>query len=104
MSQVIFTFNIRRSVYKNFGLSFYEHASRSFGMHLLPIVTSLDDGIEHRALKLSQQVPELLSKLKIKSAHFASYSSSGIDLRYAISELGLAKYVKTFTTISSPHQ
>ena len=73
-------------------------------MHLLPIVTELDDSIEQRAAKLSRKVPELLSKLNVETAHFAGYSSSGIDLRFAISELGLAKYARTLTTISSPHQ
>jgi len=49
-------------------------------------------------------VPELLAKLNVDKAHFACYSSSGIDFRFAVSELGLDKYTKTLTTISSPHQ
>lgn len=75
-----------------------------YKMHLLPIVTMPDDGIEQRASKLSKAVPELLDRLKIDSAHFACYSTCGIDFRFAISELGLANRVKTLTTISTPHQ
>lgn len=45
-----------------------------------------------------------MAKLNVDKAHFACYSSSGIDFRFAISELGLDKYTKTLTTISSPHQ
>ena len=104
MNPIILAFNIRQSVYRHFGLSFFKHAETIFKMHLLPIVTELDDGIEQRAAKLTRKVPELLSKLNAETAHFAGYSSSGIDLRFAISELGLAKYARTLTTISSPHQ
>lgn len=73
-------------------------------MHLLPIVTLPGDGIEQRALRLSRAVPEMLGKLGVEAGHFACYSSSGIDMRFGVAELGLAKYVRTLTTISSPHR
>lgn len=85
MSNIILVFNIRQSVFRHFGLHFYRHAKTLFNMHLLPIVTLPDDGIEQRALKISRELPNLLEKIKADKAHFACYSSSGIDFRFAIS-------------------
>jgi hypothetical protein len=48
-------------------------------------------------------VPRILERINLSKAHFACYSTSGVDFRFAISELGLGKYVNTLTTISSPH-
>ena len=104
MNPVILAFNIRHSVYKHFGLDLYRHATDRFGIHLLPIVTNLEDGIEDRALKIQQEAPRLLEKLKVEKAHFACYSTCGIDFRFAISQLGLAKHCHTLTTISTPHK
>ena len=104
MNPIILAFNIRHSVYQQFGISLFKHAQEKFGMYLLPIVTDLDDGIEDRAFKLQKEVPKMLDTLKVEKAHFACYSSCGVDFRYAISELGLAKNCESLTTISSPHK
>lgn len=85
MNPIILAFNIRQSVYRLFGLDFFIHAQKLFNMHLLPIVTHLDDGIEQRAAKISRQLPQLLDKLQLQNAHVACYSSSGIDFRFAVS-------------------
>lgn len=56
MNPIIFTFNIRQSVYRQFGLKNYNHIKDYFGIHLLPIVTLNSDGIEQRGAKLSKRV------------------------------------------------
>lgn len=104
MASVILAFNIRQSVYRQGGLDLFRRAVKSSNLELLPIVTLPEDGIEQRALKISKELPQLLERIGQKSVHLACYSSSGIDFRYAVSELGADKYVKTLTTICSPHQ
>jgi triacylglycerol esterase/lipase EstA (alpha/beta hydrolase family) len=104
MRNIILAFNLRHSVLRNFGLSLYEHAQRDYQMHLLAVPTLPDEGIEQRALKLSKLLPALLDKLGLNKAHIACYSTCGVDFRFAVSELGLSRYVNTLTTISTPHQ
>ena len=45
MSTIVFTFNIRQSVYNNVGLKPFIHIKNNHRIHLLPIVTSLTDSI-----------------------------------------------------------
>lgn len=57
MNPIILTFNIRQSVYRSFGLTLFKHIKDNFNIHLLPIVTINEDGIEQRARRLSKKVP-----------------------------------------------
>ncbi len=45
MSTIILAFNIRHSVYRQFGLSLFQHCKTKYNMHLLPIVTLPEDSI-----------------------------------------------------------
>ncbi len=105
---LIFTFNIRRSVFEQFGPSLFAHLTKlklqSGNLILLPVVNNLEHGIEQRAGSLSKLLPKLLNNLQSNQCNLISYSLSGIDARFAISQLGLAPYVKSLSTISSPHQ
>lgn len=60
----IFTFNIRRSVFEQFGTSLFHSINhlklQSGNLLLLPIVNNLNDGIEIRAQSFSRLLPELL--------------------------------------------
>lgn len=71
---------------------------------LLPIVSYPEDSIEARAKQASQKIPEILEKLGAKKAHVLSYSTSGIDLRYMISEFKGSEFVSSLSTIASPHK
>lgn len=44
-----------------------------------------------------------MSKLANKKVHIVAHSFSGIDARFAISQMGLHASVKSLTTICSPH-
>jgi triacylglycerol esterase/lipase EstA (alpha/beta hydrolase family) len=77
---------------------------QSDNLVLLPVVNNLDHGIEQRAGSLSNLLPKMLKKLQANQCHLIGYSLSGIDARFAISQLGLAPFVKSLSTISTPHQ
>ncbi len=44
-----------------------------------------------------------LQKLAQKKVNIIAHSKGGLDSRYAISHLGMDKYVATLTTINTPH-
>ena len=104
-SPVIFIFNIRRSVYEAFGTTHFNQFKNKFkNIHLLPIINNLDESIEQRAQKINKKLPLMLQKLNAEQSHVISYSVSGLDTRYALSCLNSAQYVKSLTTIASPHK
>jgi len=41
--------------------------------------------------------------MNCKKAHIISYGLSGVDFRYYISQFKGDEYVKTLTTLSTPH-
>lgn len=88
MHPVILAFNIRQSVYRTFGLSLFQKA-KQYNLHLLPIITTSTDTIEDRAKKLNKQIPRLFNQLNIDNAHFACYSTCGVDFRFALSDLNI---------------
>lgn len=47
---------------------------------------------------------QILDKLGAKKAHVLSYSTSGIDLRFMISEFKGSEFVSSLSTIASPHK
>jgi hypothetical protein len=100
---IIFVFNMRRSVFEQFGLTHFSHISEKFNIKLLPIINNLNDGIENRASQINKKLPFILDFLKQDKAHIIGYSLSGVDCRFALSNLGLDKHCHTLTTISSPH-
>ncbi len=102
-SPIIFVFNMRRSVFEQFGLVHFRHISDKFNIRLLPIVNNLNDGIEQRAIQINKKLPLILNYLQQDKAHLVGYSLSGVDCRFALSKLGLDKHCNTLTTISSPH-
>jgi hypothetical protein len=101
---IIFTFNIRQSVFTHLGLNSFQHLAKYHDVHLLPIITTHVDTIESRAKKISQKLPELLGKLGKEKAHLVSYSCSGIDTRFALNENYMDQHCVTLTTISTPNK
>lgn len=57
----IFTFNIRRSIFQQFGLSLYKNIAnlklQSAPLLILPIVNNLNDRIENRGQYISKLLP-----------------------------------------------
>jgi hypothetical protein len=104
----VFTFNLRRSVFEQFGLSLFKHIPQlhlhSGKILLLPIVNGLADGVHVRAEAIRRQLPQLLQANGASKCHLISYSLSGIDARYALSALGTNAHAATLTTIASPHR
>jgi len=103
---LIFTYNIRRSLFEQ-NLDHYSQHLRRYNyqsdIYFLPIVNNLGDGVETRAKAISKLLPRLLDKHKIRKCSLVSFSLSGIDARFALRHLDLAKYVKALTTIATPH-
>ncbi|KAL4511841.1 hypothetical protein ABPG72_012686 [Tetrahymena utriculariae] len=107
---IIFTYNVMLNVYKNFGQKHFEHIENHLSKQtnmkaiVLPIISYPEDSIESRAKQASQKIPELLSKHKAEKAHIISYSTSGVDMRYFISEFQGSQFVSSLSTIASPHK
>ena len=99
---ILFTCNIRRSVYESFGLSHFKQI-KYYGMEIVPVLTDPNSGIEKRAAILKNNITKALDALKVDKAHIVSHSLSGLDMRYAISSLGLASRTQSLITISTPH-
>ena len=105
----LFSFNILRNVYKEFGLRHYSRVKSVMSseceenFEMFPIINPWKTSIEQRAKYISKHLPELLEKKKAQKAHILAYSISGLDYRYYISQMEGAKYISTLTTISCPH-
>ena len=56
------------------------------------------------AEELSARIREILSETGAEKVNIIAHSKGGLDCRYAISKLGMAPYVASFTTINSPHK
>ena len=103
---LIFTYNIRRSLFEQ-NLDHYTPHLKKYNyqsnIYFLPIVNNLGDGVETRAKAISTILPRLLEKHNIRTCSLISFSLSGIDARFALRHLGIAKYVNALTTIGTPH-
>lgn len=53
---------------------------------------------------LKNRIDEITSDGKIKKVNVIAHSKGGLDMRYAISQLGLEDKVASLTTISTPHK
>jgi triacylglycerol lipase len=99
-------------VMHGFGAFMHLLASRS----ILPLVETLSmsgrnihapivhpyNTVEERAVQWMSHLDELGPNKK-SGIHLIAFSSGGLDARYLISHLGGYEFVKTLTTISTPH-
>lgn len=60
--------------------------------------------IPDSATELKAAVMKVLEDTGAEKVNIIAHSKGGLDTRYAISSLGLDKYVATLTTINTPHQ
>ena len=59
--------------------------------------------IPDSAEELKQAVMKVIADTGAEKVNIIAHSKGGLDTRYAISSLGLDKYVATLTTINTPH-
>lgn len=56
------------------------------------------------AEELKSSILEIISKTGAEKVNIIAHSKGGLDSRYAISCLGMDKYVATLTTVNTPHK
>ena len=72
------------------------------GVVMVPNVTSPMQSIESRAESIAEKV-ERISKKYDQKVHVIAHSFAGVDVRCAISMMGLKSSVQSLTTLCSPH-
>lgn len=60
--------------------------------------------IEDNAQMLKDTIEGVLEENKCDKVNIIAHSKGGLDSRYMISKLGMAEYVATLTTMSTPHR
>lgn len=60
--------------------------------------------IEGNAEQLKEQVLDILKKENAEKINLIAHSKGGLDAKYMISRLGMADYVASLTTLSTPHR
>ena len=61
------------------------------------------NNVECSAGELAEQIKNILAETGAEKVNIIAHSKGGLDSRYAISKLGMDKYVATLTTINTPH-
>ncbi len=59
--------------------------------------------IEDNSYTLKERIEEIISETGTEKLNVIAHSKGGLDMRYAICQLGMAKYVASLTTINTPH-
>ena len=60
--------------------------------------------VENSAKELTARIKLIAERSPYGKVNIIAHSKGGLDCRYAISELGLAPYVASLTTINTPHR
>lgn len=60
--------------------------------------------VEECAKELHQRILNIVNETGCGKVNVIAHSKGGLDMRYALSELGTDEYVATLTTINSPHR
>lgn len=59
--------------------------------------------VESNGEALAEKINEIASQTRAEKINVIAHSKGGLDMRYAISSLGMSKYIASLTTISTPH-
>lgn len=59
--------------------------------------------VESNAAVLKERIEEIIRETGAEKLNVIAHSKGGLDMRYAVSALGMGRYVATLTTISTPH-
>ncbi|MBR5645576.1 MAG: hypothetical protein IKX23_02930 [Treponema sp.] len=60
--------------------------------------------VKDTALEVKNRILDILKETGAKKVNIIAHSKGGLDSRYAISILGMEKYVASLTTINTPHR
>lgn len=60
--------------------------------------------VEVSAGEIAEQIKSIIAETGAPKVNIIAHSKGGLDSRYAISKLGMDKYVATLTTINTPHR
>ena len=60
--------------------------------------------IEESGRELAERIKKLVAELGCEKVNIIAHSKGGLDCRYALSELDIAPYVASLTTINTPHR
>ncbi len=60
--------------------------------------------VESCAYELKNKIEEVVRQTGCEKVNIIAHSKGGLDSRYAITHLGMDKYVATLTTINTPHR
>lgn len=60
--------------------------------------------VEECAQELKNRILEIINRSGCEKVNIIAHSKGGLDSRYAISCLGMDKYVASLTTVNTPHQ
>jgi len=71
----------------------------SFAPNIVPYAT-----IEIRARQWADRIQQINDQYGFDKLNIVAHSMGGLDMRYAISELGIAHSVASLTTIATPHR
>jgi triacylglycerol lipase len=75
------------------------HGIVAFAPNVVPYAS-----IEDRAHDWIRHISTILEMTGAKQVNVIAHSMGGLDLRYAISKLGLGSRVKSLTTVATPHR
>ena len=59
--------------------------------------------IEDNASELKSRIEEIIRETGAEKLNVIAHSKGGMDMRYAICQLGMNKYIASLTTINTPH-
>lgn len=59
--------------------------------------------IEDNAFVLKKRIEDIINETGAEKLNVIAHSKGGLDMRYAISSLGMGKYIASLTTVSTPH-
>ena len=60
--------------------------------------------VKKAAAELATRIREIVEQTGCEKINVLAHSKGGLDMRYAISKLGISQYIASLTTINTPHQ
>lgn len=90
---------VKKSPMDEICMLYRQHGISSFAPNIVPYNT-----IRIRAEAWCRMIDTILSLTGAEKVNIIAHSMGGLDMRYAITHLGVAEHVSSLTTISTPHQ
>lgn len=90
---------VKRSPMDEICMLYRSHGIVSFAPNIVPYNT-----IRIRAEAWCRMIDAIIKQTGADKVNIIAHSMGGLDMRYAISHLGVSDYVSSLTTISTPHR